>query len=65
LDILPSIRVSRSLNQNESICSVLEKSENYVEEKKFQNMKELEHYRLNLLEKIVSAVNIAGKNKEL
>ena len=41
-DDLPSILVARE-QMNQSLCSVLEKSNNdEVEVKKFQNMKELE-----------------------
>ena len=50
---------------NESICSVLEKSDNEVQVKKFENLNELEKYRLSILDQIVKAVNVKGKHKEL
>jgi hypothetical protein len=43
---LPSIRIPKQLNLNQSLnCSVVEQSNNEVEIKQFDNMKELEIYR--------------------
>ena len=46
----PSVRVSRSISQKMSNCSIIEKDkDNNLKVKDFENMKELEQYRQNLL----------------
>jgi hypothetical protein len=58
---LPSIIEPITITQKGKICSVLEKEGDQIEVKEFKNMKELEEYRLILLNRIVQAVNNPGK----